>query len=621
MNEVLDYLNRINFEIKYEHRTRSGPQKVGDCPLCGAITDMRQNKKRFHINGDTGVWQCYECKETGNLISLKRILGDLNEPAPVFSKFGTKRDAQLRITQEPKGKVIDYEKVDKMHKDLLKHEAGMKYLKEDRKLTAKSIKKYKLGITKKRGQDYIAIPYFKSGKCVLIKYRSLEGKDFQREAGCESEIFNIDLANASDFSSLIMCESEIDAISMHQYGFEPVVAASAGAGSLPQEWREELALFDEINFCYDSDDAGTEGANKAAEFFGKHRCRRIDLPHKDVNECLKNDISVEILSALIENAHDYNLTKIVHISEVIREARDTMSKEDIYGIPTGFRDWDDIIKGYRPGELLIWTGETGSGKSTFANYQLLKLAREDHGVLLGSFENTKLQTGIKIIQMESGRNYEDLEENDELYNEAFNRIITYPYYMIDAWGIQSMDDLSHSIDMGIRKYGLKVTLIDNLDFLVQAKSQSDESYQIKNILKALKRIAENLNTVVMLVAHPKVINIDDQGQGRLVDINDLRGSSAIKQWADGIFRVARKRDLLRSETTKDYSMLTNLKGRSDFSEERSTILSFDRKSCVYSNYDPKDGENSTDELVKDFISDTGNATNSKVNVPEKGYRN
>ena len=59
----------------------------------------------------------------------------------------------------------------------------------------------------------------------------------------------------------MICEGELDALSLWQYG-HPALSVFSGAGNLA--WLENeypnLERFDDIFICFDNDDAGKKGA-------------------------------------------------------------------------------------------------------------------------------------------------------------------------------------------------------------------------------------------------------------------------------------------------------------------------------------------------------------------------
>jgi hypothetical protein len=70
-------------------------------------------------------------------------------------------------------------------------------------------------------------------------------------------------------------------------GFPNVVAVTCGAGTLKEEWIDDLEQFNEVYLSCDMDADGRTGVEKAANKLGRYRCLNVLLPLKDANDCLK----------------------------------------------------------------------------------------------------------------------------------------------------------------------------------------------------------------------------------------------------------------------------------------------------------------------------------------------
>jgi replicative DNA helicase len=55
-----------------------------------------------------------------------------------------------------------------------------------------------------------------------------------------------------------------------------------------------------------------------------------------------------------------------HVSQAFRQLIDRERGEGVYGIPTGFADLDELLSGFRPGELIVLAARPSMGKSSLA---------------------------------------------------------------------------------------------------------------------------------------------------------------------------------------------------------------------------------------------------------------
>ena len=93
-------------------------------------------------------------------------------------------------------------------------------------------------------------------------------------------IFALNFAKKSNSDALILCEGNLDVISLHQAGFDNAVA---GLGTALTEQQAALLsrYASEIYLCYDNDEAGQKAARKALELFSKSTLRVKSIRMQD----------------------------------------------------------------------------------------------------------------------------------------------------------------------------------------------------------------------------------------------------------------------------------------------------------------------------------------------------
>jgi 5S rRNA maturation endonuclease (ribonuclease M5) len=128
----------------------------------------------------------------------------------------------------------------------------------------------------------IAFPVFdKSGDIVNIRHRrspnKTKGQKFWNEKGGKASLFNIQTLKDNSESTII-CEGEFDAMVAEQFGYS-AVSSTAGAGTFKEGWVKEFEEVKTVYICYDTDEAGKDGAKKVAKLF-ESKARIVELPHK-----------------------------------------------------------------------------------------------------------------------------------------------------------------------------------------------------------------------------------------------------------------------------------------------------------------------------------------------------
>jgi twinkle protein len=482
---------------------QQGAEKVCSCLFCD------DSKAHMYVNDDKGVFHCHKCGEAGNIWKLKRHYGEIN------------------ISHKQKKK--EYKRPTSLY-DLKKD--GREYLKAVRGFSDETIAHFKLT----QYQDFIAIPYYKDGILVNFKYRNINEKRFQRFTGGESTLFNMD--NRDKTKDIVITEGEFDAISSHQLGITNVISVSIGAGSFNPDWIE---FFDSCSgafyIAYDNDTKGEEGAKKLAEKIGSHSIKRVKLPLKDFNDCLMAGYSKEDAQKWLDEAEEYKPQHFVHIADLYQRMDDLYMRKD-KGCGTQLDGWLDLnqrLGGFRETEITILTGDTGSGKSTFALNIFFSLVRQGEKILIASTEMATEQVMAMLFTMYIGKNFKEFTDAD--YQKCVLWFADKPIYFVDIHGRLSIDQIDDYIVYGKRKYDIQYILLDHLHFFIRHTSDNPVT-DIENFVFDVVAIGKKTGVNIWLIAHPSKLN----NTSGIVTMNDIKGSSAIKQDAHNVITVWRDRD-------------------------------------------------------------------------------
>lgn len=170
------------------------------------------------------------------------------------------------------------------------------YLTQDRKLSETVIQKYQIGEQNRN----IVFPYARKSTIRQVKYLSIDRlngkKQIRVEANCEPCLFGWE-AIPDKARTITICEGEIDSLSLYQYGYPALSLPFGGGKGAKHNWLEyefdNLSVFDEIYLCLDNDDVGRATVLELVERLGRHRCKIVQLPYKDANECLQAGVSQE----------------------------------------------------------------------------------------------------------------------------------------------------------------------------------------------------------------------------------------------------------------------------------------------------------------------------------------
>lgn len=309
----------------------------------------------------------------------------------------------------------------------------------------------------------------------------------------------------------------------------------------------------------------------------------LSIQQKEIEE---GDLDLEtakgkLLDGINNIASDSFKSNSVKTSEAFfDEIRDLHSGCPINkAILTGWEKFDNLVKGLRPNELSILTGETGSGKTTWAANLGYRLSKAGHPALIASFEMKPMAIIRKMIQMESCYPFHDLKKQElELSLKAISSL---PLHFIDVYGEIGISELRNSIYYTKRRHGIKLVILDHLHFFLKY-SADHERQAIDSALRDIKSWAMDLNLHIILIVHPTKIETEN----RPIRLNDLKGSSGLKQIPDNVFSIWRPRDPDDLKKPQGEVILYILKIRDDSGDEGKMILSFDKRSQSYSDSGP-----------------------------------
>ena len=125
----------------------------------------------------------------------------------------------------------------------------------------------------------------------------------------------------------------------------------------------------------------------------------------------------------------------------------------------------ELLKGHRRGELTIFTGPTGSGKTTFISEYSLDLCMQNVNTLWGSFEIRNVRLVKMMLQQFSGTSLAHVVADFPAIADEFEKL---PMYFLTFHGHQSVKvvlDVSFCVDVNaLFVYVSNEVIIPNVKF-------------------------------------------------------------------------------------------------------------------------------------------------------------
>jgi replicative DNA helicase len=288
----------------------------------------------------------------------------------------------------------------------------------------------------------------------------------------------------------------------------------------------------------------------------------------------------EGITEILSSAKPFQSDFIKSTSVYFEEIRNLFNHpETNKGIQTGWKNFDDLFGGLRPNELTELTGETGSGKTTWAVNLGYRLSKKGYPILIASFEMKPVTIIKKMIQMESCQPMSS--HTLQSASPFFVRISSLPIFFLDQYGEIGLPQLKEAIFYAKHQYKIEFVVLDHLHFFLKY-SGDHERQAIDQALRDIKAWAMELGIHIILIVHPTKLETEN----RPIRLNDLKGSSGLKQIPDNVLSIWRPRSPDDLKHPQNEIVLSVLKCRDDSGDEGKVILTFDKRSQSYEDSGP-----------------------------------
>lgn len=260
-----------------------------------------------------------------------------------------------------------------------------------------------------------------------------------------------------------------------------------------------------------------------------------------------------------------------------------VEEPDLWKLPrtlSGIRELDKNIGGFFPGELSVWTGKRGGGKSTLLGQMLVQAVNQGHRVCAYSGELPAWRFKNWTMLQAAGPDHVKTR-TDAMTEKLIYLVDEQSRKLIDAWwdkrfflydlNIASAHDEDSILDiftLAHRQHGCDVFLVDNI-MTAQLKGSRDSDYYRaqSSFTGRLVSFAKRFGVHVHLVAHPR------KTDGKKLTGDDVAGSGDVVNRADNAFSVRRLEEA-EAEKRGYTTVLEVIKNRA-----------FGNQACIFLNFD------------------------------------
>jgi len=212
------------------------------------------------------------------------------------------------------------------------------------------------------------------------------------------------------------------------------------------------------------------------------------------------------------------------------------NKDGATGVPTGFRELDQLTSGLQPSDLVILAARPSVGKTSFAlNIARHAAVKDKTPVAIFSLEMSREQIAQRLLCYEAGVNGQNLRQgflNDNDWKRlstALGRLGEAPIFIDDTPNISIMELRTKARRIKV-EHGLGLVVVDYLQLMQARGRQENRQQEISEISRSLKALARELKAPVLALS--QLSRAVEQRQDRRPMLSDLRESGAIEQDAD-----------------------------------------------------------------------------------------
>jgi twinkle protein len=488
---------------------------------CGSVEGDPGASLGVHLNGDkAGIWADFATGQSGDLIDLWREVRRLTMPEAIKDAaawLGVSLDAPKFAKRERV-----YSKPTIRPTETKTESPAWLYLTQERKLSPETIRVYRIGETARS----ILFPFYdEAGELIMCKWRNLaEKKIGVTEKDLRPALFGWQ-AIPNHARWVAITEGEIDAMSLHEYGIPALSVPFGGGSGAKQDWIEHeydrLERFDEIFLALDNDAEGKKAVSEIVDRLGRHRCRVVELPHKDANECLKVGITHDVMYTLFSKARTLDpseLKNAIDYHDGVLAAFNPTETELGFRLP-----WDKCkTLNFRPGEVTLIAGVNGHGKSEGVGHLTIDAIAQGQRACIASMEFKPERWLARIVRQVSG-----VDKPTPEYIRAIMDWLERSMWVFDVATTAKHERMLEVFKYARQRYGITLFVIDNLSKL---DIDLDDYNGQRAFVDKLTDFAKQHDVHVFLVAHLRKGEDDGKPGGKF----DVKGSGALTDLVDTV---------------------------------------------------------------------------------------
>lgn len=286
------------------------------------------------------------------------------------------------------------------------------------------------------------------------------------------------------------------------------------------------------------------------------RRRLIEVSTSIVSEAFDSALpAAELLDAAEHSIFEVNQSRgtegFTRVKELMYEAMERIEQlhlagESVTGVPSGFRDLDEITAGFQPSELIIIAARPSMGKTAF----VLNIAQNaaldaKTPVAFFSLEMSKQSLLQRMLTSEARVDAQRLRKgklrDDEFVQlgRAAGLLSQAPVWIDDTPAISLLEMRSKARRLKAEN-NIGMIVVDYLQLMQGPPSSENRQQEISTISRSLKALARELRVPVVALSQLSRAPEQRAGDNKRPQLSDLRESGAIEQDADVVMFLYRQ---------------------------------------------------------------------------------
>jgi len=584
MWEIKQFLNQ-NAEAVCAHLLPAG-RRVNDRWTCGDVhgTPPKDRRKGGSLVIDltgpkVGRWKDFQSSDGGgSLIDLwmacravdfKTALGEIREHFSLAEPERAKPKASPegrweRVTggTKPAAKATGArEDLSWLLQPLVEGGKVWNWLVEQRQILPGVLSLYEVGQYVRKDKDtgveqhFVCFPFFNQKRELeLVKCRDIQNKGgmFTRSVvkgekpmllWGQQAVF----AEGSIPNEVCITEGELDALTLAGLGFHAVsvpygakFAKNAGdpihADNPNNGWLEhDMEWLDSVGKIYlalDNDESGRLATQAIFPRLGAEKCLQVVFPEKskDANGCLMDGVDIY---GLFKEARNMDPADLRRPSDFEQEIWEEFYPVDGI-IPGDETPWRLPFR-FRPGEVTVWQGYSGDGKTVCMGHCAVNFALQGKKTCIASFEMKPRKTFKNMMRQLIG----GTKPTRELFDRALHWMDS-SFFVFNRVGGATITETLALFEYVAKKYGVNHFLIDSLMRIEDVNEEEAETS--KHLMNWLQSFAKRFDVHVHLVAHSRKPDARHPANKNPPLKHGVSGSKAITDNADNVLCVWRNRE-------------------------------------------------------------------------------